>query len=252
MKTEEAKFEYALRQGDNTLILGHRISELCGHGPALETDIALTNIALDLVGQSRNWLTYACEQEGKGRTEDDLAYLRDVYQFKNALLCELPNGHFGDTMARQFIFDAFHYHFLQAMKHSKDAQFAAIAEKSIKEVTYHLKFSSEWIIRLGDGTAESHEKIQASFDDIWMYSGELFMMDEVDAHLVSQEIVPDLQPIKAAWDITVTEIFKEAGLTIPAQTWMQSGGKTGKHSEYLGFILAELQFLPRAYPGATW
>lgn len=245
--------DYILRIGDSALILGHRLSEWCGHGPVLEQDIALTNIALDLVGQARSLLTYAGEIEGQGRSEDDLAFLRDVYDYKNVLLAEQPNGHFGDTIARQFYYDTFNYYFLKELEKSSDEQLAGFATKSLKEVSYHLRHSTEWIIRLGDGTAESHEKIQKSLDDLYMFTGELFQMDEIDAAMIEAGIGVDLNVIRTAWNEHMQRTFAEATLTLPdSETWMQSGGKTGQHGEHLGFLLAEMQFLPRAYPGATW
>jgi len=252
MTEKEALFEYCLRIGDNNLILGHRLSEWCGHGPILEQDIALINVSLDLLGQATSILKYAGEVEGKNRSEDDLAYLRIEKEYKNIILVEQPNGHFGDTVLRQFMYDAYHYHFLNELVKSNDEMFVAIAEKSIKEVTYHLKFSSEWVIRLGDGTEESHEKAQNSLDDLWSYTNEMFEMDEVDELLISGGIVPDLSVVKESWNKTVTEILKEATLKMPENSWGISGGKKGIHSEHLGFILSDLQYLQRTYPGAEW
>lgn len=249
---QEALFDYTLRLGDNALILGHRLSEWCGHGPILEVDMALTNIALDLVGQARTWLAYAADIEGKGRTEDDLAYHRDGFDFRNVLLVEQPNGDFAVTIVRQFLYDVYNYYFHLELVNSKDKQFAAVAEKSLKEVTYHLRYSSEWMIRLGDGTAESHQRIQTALNDLWMYSGELLVMNETDKVLVEAGIAVDLNKIKPLYDQKVAEILAQATLEKPAQTWMQKGGKEGQHSEHLGYILAEMQFLPRAYPNAKW
>lgn len=243
---------FILRIADNNLILGHRLSEWCGHGPILEQDIALTNIALDLVGQSRNYYQLAAEIKGEGATEDDFAYLRDVYAFKNVLLTEQPNGHFGETMTRQFFFDVFNFYFTSELTKSSNEQLAAIASKSLKEITYHLKFSSEWMIRLGDGTEESHAKMQQAVDDLWMYTGELFLADELDREMAENGVGVKLEKIKPYFDKKVAEILTQATLTIPETGWMQKGGKTGQHSEHLGFILAELQFLQRAYPGAKW
>lgn len=243
---------YLLRIADNNLILGHRVSEWCGHGPILEQDIALTNVALDLIGQSRNYYQYIAELTGEGKSEDDFAYLRDVYDFKNLLLVEQPNGHFGDTIVRQFFYDAFNFYFNEALKKSSDERIAAIAEKSLKEITYHLRFSSEWVIRLGDGTDESHQKIQTSVDDLWAFTGELFEEDTVDQELHASGTGVNLQTIKSLWEKKVSDILEEATIKLPVSGWMQSGGKHGKHSEHLGFILADLQFLQRAYPGAKW
>lgn len=252
MTTQEALFDYCQRLGDNSLILGHRLSEWCGRGPILEQDIALINVSLDLIGQSRTLLQYAAEIEGKGRDEDKLAYLRVSEEFKNVLLAEQENGHFGTTIARQLIFDVFHYYFYTALTESKDEKLAAFAAKSLKEVSYHMKYSAEWAIRLGDGTAESKERIQEAFDDLWMYSGELFEMDEVDAMLVEAGIAPDLNKIKDQWAAKMEEVLTIATLEIPTSGWMISGGKKGQHSELLGFILAEMQYMQRAYPDMEW
>ncbi len=243
---------YILQIADNSLILGSRISEWCGHGPVLEQDIALTNIALDLIGQARSLFQYAAEVEGQGRTEDDLAYLRIAREYRNVLLVEQPNGHFGTTIARQFLFDAYHYPFYKALMNSKDETLAAIAEKSLKEVTYHLRFSSEWMIRLGDGTDESHEKVQNALYDLWPYTSELFVPSETDNSALEMGIGVDLSEVKNFWNEKVDEILKIATLEKPQDGWMQSGGKQGKHSEHLGFILAEMQYLQRTYPGQEW
>ncbi len=252
MTKQEALFEYLLRIGDNSLIIGHRMGEWCGHGPILEQDIALINIALDHIGQARNWLQLACTVEGKGRTEDDLAYLRDAYDFRNVLLCEQPNGHWGDTLVRGFLFDTFNYEFTKAMTQSSNSDMADIAQKSLKEISYHKNYSCDWMIRLGDGTEESHEKMQHALENLWKYSGELFRMDEVDEMMIQEGIGVDLNEIKKEWDKTVNETLEEATLKRPEDGWMQKGGKKGVHTEYLGYILAEMQFLPRAYPDAKW
>lgn len=252
MTKDEALFEYVIRIGDNSLIMGHRMSEWCGHGPILEQDIALINIALDHIGQARNWLQLACKIENKGRTEDDLAYHRDAYDFRNALICEQPNGHWGDTLIRGLFFDTFNYHFTQALTQSTHQEIAEIAQKSLKEISYHKNFTCDWVVRLGDGTDESHKKMQESLVNLWMYSGELFMMDEVDEILMKEGIAVDLQKVKLEWDKTIQQTLKEATLEIPSETWMQKGGKKGVHTEHLGYILAEMQFLPRAYPDAKW
>lgn len=249
---KDALLEYILRIADNALILGHRVSEWCGHGPNLETDIGLTNIALDLVGHSRSLLQYAAEVEGKGRSEDDLAFLRDIREFKNVLLVEQPNGNFAETMARQFLFDSFNYHFYAALCQSKDQQLVAIAEKAIKELNYHYRYSAEWVIRLGDGTEESHEKMQEAIDDLWPYAGELFVGDEVDTYMQEAGIGVDLAAIKVLWEERVAAILKEATLTRPADSWIQKGGKQGHHSEQMGLILAEMQWMQRAYPNMEW
>ncbi|MCS6930196.1 MAG: phenylacetate-CoA oxygenase subunit PaaC [Saprospiraceae bacterium] len=248
----QASFPYVLQLGDNALILSHRLSEWCGHGPVLEQDIALTNIALDLLGQARLLLTYAGELEGRGRTEDDLAYFRDAHEFRNVLLVEQPNGDWAHTIVRQFFFDTYHYYHYQALLNSRDERLAAIAQKAFKEVTYHLRYSSEWTIRLGDGTEESHRRMQAAVDDLWMYTGELTTPNEVERHAAEMGVGSDLEQIRSLWQAKVREVLQEATLQIPDNDWMQSGGKDGRHSEHLGYILAEMQFLQRAYPGLQW
>lgn len=252
MEHNNALLEYVLRLADNALILGHRISEWCGHGPNLETDIGLTNIALDLVGHARSLLQYAAKLEGKGRTEDDLAFLRDIREFRNVLLVEQANGNFADTIARQFFFDTFNYYTFAALCESKDKQLKAIAEKAIKELTYHYRYSAEWVIRLGDGTEESHRKMQEAIDELWDYTGELFEVDDVETCMHEAGIGIDLKAIQQLWNKRVDAIFKEATLTRPKDDWMQTGGKTGIHSEQMGLILAEMQWMQRAYPNMEW
>ncbi|EYR78749.1 phenylacetate-CoA oxygenase subunit PaaC [Shinella sp. 838] len=247
-----ALLEFLLRIGDNTLILGHRVSEWCGHSPALEEDIALANTALDLIGQTQLWLGLAGEVEGKGRSADDLAYLRDGYEFRNILIVERPNGDFGKTLMRQFLFDAWHYLLLKALKGSSDTRIAEIAEKAFKEVSYHLDRSRDLVIRLGDGTAESHRRMQEALDELWPFTGEMFMSDALDAELVEAGIIPAPASLKAGWDEIVAETLSEGTLKKPADGYMHKGGRRGVHTEHLGFILTEMQFLQRAYPGATW
>ncbi|MDM9620608.1 phenylacetate-CoA oxygenase subunit PaaI [Rhizobium sp. AC44/96] len=249
---QTALFEFLKRIGDNTLILGHRVSEWCGHSPALEEDIALSNTALDLIGQTQLWLGLAGEVEGNGRTADNLAYLRDATEFRNVLLVERPNGDFGKTLMRQFLFDAWHFLMLKALLGSTDKRIADIAEKASKEVAYHLDRSRDLVIRLGDGTAESHRRMQEALDDLWPYTGELFAGDAADAALAEGGIAPQPQSLKADWDELVGETLSEATLKKPADGYMHKGGKRGVHTEHMGFILADLQFLQRAYPGATW
>jgi ring-1,2-phenylacetyl-CoA epoxidase subunit PaaC len=247
------KVNYLLRLGDNALILSQQLSQWCGKGPALEEDMALTNVALDLLGQTRLWYEYAAELEGVGRDEDTLAYLRDAHDFKNCLLLEQPNGNYADTLVRQFYFDAWHYFLIDGLTRSSDARIAAIAEKSLKEVTYHLRRSGDLMVRLGDGTELSHARTQAAVDALWMYSGEVFAYDAVDEAMVAAGVAPDAGELRAQWLAHVAEILTEATLTMPpADAWMQKGGKQGRHSEHLGYILAEMQFLQRAYPGAVW
>ncbi|MBL7791740.1 MAG: phenylacetate-CoA oxygenase subunit PaaC [Saprospiraceae bacterium] len=248
----QARFEYLLRLGDNALILGQRLSEWCGHGPVLEQDIAMTNIALDHIGQARSIYAYAAELEGKGRSEDDIAFLRDAWDFHNIQLVEQPNEDWAYTIVRQFLFDSANYYLYQSLTRSSDEQIKAIAEKSLKEITYHLRYSSEWMIRLGDGTELSHQKMQTALNDLWMFSGEMLMMDELDALMRDLGIGADLDAIKPLVDAKRREIISEATLHIPENQWMQSGGKQGRHSEFLGHILSDMQFMQRAYPGMSW
>ena len=245
-------FEYILRIGDDSLILGQRLAEWCGHGPILEEDIALTNISLDLIGQATNFFNYAAVVEDAGRDADKLAFLRIDREYKNTVLVEQPNGDFGDTMVRQFLFDAFRKLFFEKLQYSKDEQLAAIAEKSLKETRYHLKHSSEWVIRLGDGTEESHNRVQNSLNILWRYRTELFFMDEVDAELIKQGIAIDLNTFRNEYDMFVLSILHEAILTPPANNWSFGEGRIGKHSEHLGHLLAEMQYMQRAYPNMEW
>jgi ring-1,2-phenylacetyl-CoA epoxidase subunit PaaC len=233
-------------------VLGHRLSEWCGHAPMLEEDIALANIALDLIGQARPLYAYAAELEGEGRNEDKLAYLRDASQYRNVLLVEQPNGDFAVTIVRQFLYAAFMAPFWRLLAGSRDATFAAIAAKAEKEAAYHLRHSAEWLIRLGDGTPESHARAQAALDELWMYTGELFEADAIERGLIERGVALDPQTLRPEWDETVDRVLGEATLKRPPDGWMQTGGRTGRHSEHLGFILADMQFLQRAYPGATW
>lgn len=245
-------YTFLLRLGDDSLILGQRLSEWCGHGPILEEDIALTNIALDLIGQATNIYNYAAKIEATGKTADDLAFLRLEHEYLNTLLVEQPNGHFGDTLMRQFLFDAFRMPFYEALIQSSDKELSAIAEKSLKETKYHLKHSSEWIIRLGDGTEESHEKIQESLNNLWRYHHELFFEDEVEKALQKEGILPEYKDIQNKWIHISSRVFEEAGLTIPSKNWKFEGGRLGRHSEYMGYILADLQYMQRAYPNMEW
>ncbi|MEZ4721097.1 MAG: 1,2-phenylacetyl-CoA epoxidase subunit PaaC [Flavobacteriales bacterium] len=245
MAANEQLLSAVLHLGDNALILGHRLGEWCGHGPVLEQDIAMTNIALDLIGQAKLYLEYAAELEGKGNDADHWAYKRDVLDFKNLLLVEVPNGDYADTIARQFFFDQWHFLLLTEMSKSDNDRLREIAQKAIKEVTYHKRWSSEWVVRLGDGTAESKEKMQRAIDEVWYYTGEMFMAADYE-----KGILPE--GLKDQWMANVKAVIEEATLEMPTDEWMQSGGKTGNHTEYLGYILAEMQFLPRAYPEATW
>jgi ring-1,2-phenylacetyl-CoA epoxidase subunit PaaC len=245
-------YTYTLRIADDSLILGQRLSEWCGHGPILEEDIALTNIALDLIGQATTLFEYAASVQNEGKTADDLAFLRYEHDYKNALLVEQPNGDFGQTMVRQWLFDTFRVLFYDALQHSSDTQLAAIAEKSLKETKYHCKHSSEWIIRLGDGTDESHTRTQAALDQLWRYSEELFFMDETDQAMIEANVGVDLAALRPLWLERIQEVVREATLTIPTNNWKQQGGRLGKHTEHLGFLLADLQYMQRAYPGMEW
>ncbi len=243
---------YVLSIADNTLVLGHRLSEWCGHGPILEQDIAMTNIALDLIGQSRAYYQYAASIEGEGYDEDFFPYKRLERQFTNCLLVELPNGDFGNTIARHFLFDVFHFYFLEELSKSKDDMLRALAIKSHKEVTYHLRYSSEWMIRLGDGTEESHQRIQSSLNNVWDYRNELITPNALDIEMASQGIGVDLGAIHKRFDEKILEIITKATLTIPTSTWNQSGGKKGIHTEHMGFLLTELQYIQRAFPDSKW
>ncbi|WP_050626132.1 1,2-phenylacetyl-CoA epoxidase subunit PaaC [Bradyrhizobium viridifuturi] len=243
---------YALRRADDALILGHRLSEWCGHAPAMEEDMALANMGLDLLGQARELYTYAAKVEGKGNDEDKFAYLRDVRQYRNLLLVEQPNGDFARTMMRQFCYAAFADLYWRAMMSSSDPTLAAIAAKSEKESAYHVRHSSEWIVRLGDGTEESHRRAQNAIDDLWAYTGEMFAVDGGERGLIDAGIAIDPATLKSRWLKTVTGIVNEATLSLPKSDWMQQGGRVGSHSEHLGHLLSELQSLQRTFPGATW
>lgn len=266
---------YVLQLADNALITGHRLSEWCGHGPVLEQDIAITNTALDHLGQARSLYQYAADiynalpaagreevftsptlqqaWERKGKLdEDDVAYLRDAWDFRNHLLCEQPNEDWAYSVIRSFFTDTYNYYFYTALQQSNDETLAAIAEKSLKEVTYHLKWSSEWVIRLGDGTDESHERTQTALNERWAYTGELTTMNAIEKAMLEQGIGVDLGMVRERWQQRVADVLTEATLVIPTETWMQQGGKDGLHSEHLGYILAEMQYLQRAYPGMEW
>ncbi|GFE64332.1 1,2-phenylacetyl-CoA epoxidase subunit PaaC [Litoreibacter roseus] len=246
-------FEFLLRQGDNTLVLGHRISEWCGKAPVLEEDIALANTALDLIGQTQMWLGYAAEVEGAGRTADDLAFLRDAWDFRNLLLLERPNGDFGHTMMRQFLFDAYQIQNLKALEASSDPRIAEIAVKSGKEATYHLDRSRDTVIALGDGTSESNARMQSALDALWPYAGEMFLADEIDQAMAADHIAPLPLEYRAPWEAAVLPALAAAALKVPQDDFAHQGGKTGRrHSEHLGHMLATMQVLQRSYPGATW
>lgn len=246
-------FEYVLRLGDNALVLGHRVSEWCGVAPAIEEDIALANTALDLIGQTKMWLAYAAEVEGKDRDADSLAFRRDVWDFRNLLLVEQTNGDFGKTLMRQFLFDAFNVLNLRALTGSVDPRIAEIAAKSVKEAEYHLERSRETVIALGDGTEESNKRMQAALDRLWPFAGEMFVVDDVDTAMLDAGIAPDLGGLRSDWDAIVTPALTAAMLTVPDSDFAHQGGKSGKrHTEHLGHMLATMQYLPRAYPDARW
>nr|WP_086956537.1 1,2-phenylacetyl-CoA epoxidase subunit PaaC [Xenorhabdus innexi] len=253
-------FDYVLRLGDSPLILSQRLCEWCGHAPELEIDLALANIGLDLLGQARHFLSYAATLNGmeveegseKEIDEDSLAFGRDEREFRNLLLVEQPNGGFNDTLVRQFFIDAYHVLLHQALGQSRDSQLAAISNKSLKEVEYHLRFSRGWMIRLGDGTEQSHDKIQQSVNQLWRFTGELFHCDEVEQQLAEAGIAVDPRTLYEPWQETIKETFAQATLEIPQETPYRQGGKQGLHTEHLGYILAEMQFLQRAYPDCNW
>ncbi|MCC5991461.1 MAG: phenylacetate-CoA oxygenase subunit PaaC [Rhodobacteraceae bacterium] len=249
---DQALFEGLCRLGDSTLVLGHRVSEWCGHAPVLEEDIALANVALDLIGQTQMWLGLAGEVEGKGRDADTLAFRRDVWDFRNLLLVERPNGDFGHTLMRQFLFDAWHQPMLKALEGSGDARIAEIAAKAGKEVAYHLERSADLVIRLGDGTTESHQRMQTALDKLWPYTGEMMMADATDQALAGAGIIAAPDSLRPAWDALVGEVLTEATLKPPEGRYMHKGGKQGTHSEHLGHMLTEMQWLQRAYPDAKW
>jgi ring-1,2-phenylacetyl-CoA epoxidase subunit PaaC len=252
MTKQEALFKYLLRLGDQHLILGHRLSEQSSKGPFLEEDIACSNIALDLIGNANHLLQYAAEVENKNRTADDLAFLRSEREFYNTLLAEQPNGDFGFVMTRHFFTDVFDFYLYSELQHSSDETLASIAAKALKEITYHLRHTSKWMVRLGDGTEESKNRVQQSVDELYRFTGELFEMDEVDEALIKEKITIELSSIKNAWNAKVKEVFAEAGITLPAEVYMQTGSRKGQHTEHLGFLLAEMQHLHRAFPGAQW
>ncbi len=252
MTTQEALFKYILRLGDTNLILGQRLSEWTGHGPFLEEDLALTNIALDITGTATSLLEYAAQIEDKGRTADDLAFFRNDRQFYNALITELVNGDYAKTIVRQAIIDCFDLYFYQELAKSKDETLAGIAHKSIREVTYHLRHTASWVERFGCGTEESHLKAQTALNQLWQYTGELFEMNEVDAVLIKEGIAVDLDGVKTSCIKYLTELFEKSNLAIPENVFMQTGSRKAIHTEQLGFILAEMQALPRMYPDAKW
>ncbi|MBC8255916.1 MAG: phenylacetate-CoA oxygenase subunit PaaC [Candidatus Marinimicrobia bacterium] len=250
--TKELLYKYVLALGDDALIIGQRLSQWAYKGPFLEEDIALSNISLDMFGRANLFLEYAATLKGDGATADELAFKRNEREFCNHILCEQPNGNFADTMVRQFFLDAFNKLFLQKLIESKDEQLSAIAQKSIKETTYHLRHSSKWIIRLGDGTAESHAKVQSAINNLWMFTDELFESNKIDHEMVKQKIGVDCSLIKVEWDKIIDEVLSEATLSRPENSNMLSGGRAGIHTEHLGHLLSDMQYLQRAYPDAKW
>ncbi|HEY4209752.1 MAG TPA: 1,2-phenylacetyl-CoA epoxidase subunit PaaC [Puia sp.] len=247
-----ALIHYTLHLADDSLILGHRNSEWTGHGPILEQDIAISNIALDLIGQARNFYQYTAGLSGPAVTEDQLAYLRDGWDYKNSLLVEQSNGDWAKTILRQFFFSAYQTALYEKLAQVGDKTLAAIAAKSHKEGIYHLRWSSEWVIRLGDGTDESHTRMENALDELWKFTGELHTPAPYELEMATMGISPDLSSLRPPWEDKVKEVFDEAGLSCPPSLWMQTGGKEGRHTEQLGYILAEMQFLQRAYPGCEW
>lgn len=245
-------YDYILMLGDNSMILGHRLSELCGHGPSLETDIALTNISLDLYGQVRNYFQYAAKLKGETLDEDKIAFLRYEHEYKNVLLVEQPNTDFAYVIARQFFFDAYHLPLLEQLMNSNDEQIAAIAAKSIKEVRYHLRFSSEWLKRLGGGTETSRQKMQTAIDELWAYTKELTEASPLELEMQDFGIGVDLEVVNVHFQQTIQAVFAAVDLTVPTTKWFQSGGKKGIHTEQLGFALSELQYMQRTYPNMQW
>ena len=245
--------ELCLTLGDTALVLGHRLSEWSSKAPTLEEDIALSNIGLDLLGRARSLLTHAGEVEGAGRDEDALAYLRDAGAYRNLLLVEQPNGDFAATMLRQFLHDAWAVELWAALTASRDETIAGVAAKAVKESAYHVEHSASWVIRLGDGTDESHRRMRAALDGLWMFTGELLADTDVDRALAADGVTVLPSSLAAPWRERVSAVLTEATLPVPPfDAWMQSGGRSGRHTEHLGYLLAELQFLQRAYPGATW
>ena len=245
-------YNYILGIADNSLILGQRLGELCGHGPSLETDIACTNMSLDLLGQTRSYYQYAAKLAGEDKTEDDIAFLRIERDYKNVLLVEQPNTHFGHVMARQFLFDVYHLMLMEQLQNSKDETLVAIAKKGIKEVSYHKRFSSDWVKRLGDGTEESKEKMQEAINAMWRFTDELFDVMEADKAMIEEGIAVDVSEMKETYYEEVSEILEEATLEVPERKYFTRGGKKGVHTEHMGYLLADLQYMQRTYPNMTW
>ena len=252
MTPNDALTRYATRLGDNALVLGQRMIELVAVSPELEEELANANFSLDYIGQARMFYTYAGEREGEGRDEDDFAFLRPEHEYRNLLLVEQPNGHFGDSTVRSVLFESFYVLLLDALTHCSDEGLAGIAARAIKEVRYHLKHSSQWLVRLGDGTEESHDRVQVSLDSLWSYTGEMFVADELDDIVRDAFEGPDLEAIAVQWRHAVTAIVNAATLAMPDDGWMASGGKDGRHTEHFGYLLTDLQNMQRTYPGVAW
>jgi ring-1,2-phenylacetyl-CoA epoxidase subunit PaaC len=258
--------QYLLRLGDDRLVLGHRLSEWCGHAPILEEDIALANIALDLIGQASRFLALAGEIEGAGRDEDALAYLREAIDYRNVLMVELPKGDFAYTIVRQFLFSVAAYYQMECLVGSKnaslgnkttalgskDSTLAGLAAKALKETRYHVRHTGEWVIKLGDGTTESHRRAQDALDTLWRFTGEMFLVDDVDAALIADGTIPDMAVVEPKWQAQVADVVRRSTLTLPENGYMQRGGRAGRHSEHLGHLLSEMQIVQRSYPGANW
>ncbi len=251
MKNEKL-YNYILGVADNALILGQRMGELCGHGPSLETDIACTNVSLDLFGQVRSYYQYAAEISGEEKTEDDIAFLRKEREYKNVLLVEQPNTDFAFTIVRQFFFDVYHLLFLEELQNSTDQTLVAIAKKSIKEVSYHERFSTDWVVRLGDGTDESYERIQNAINGLWTYTDELFHQTEADIAMLKEGVAVDVTKLKETYYSKINAVLERATVEIPESKWFQKGGKNGVHTEHLGYLLADMQYMQRTYPGMEW
>ncbi len=249
---DKPEYHYALRLGDNVLLLGQQLGKWIGHGPELEEEMAFANFALDYVGQARMFYSYAAEIEGKGRSEDDLAFLRDSIDFQNVLLVEQPNGDFAQTIARNFLYDSYYSLLLGKLSTSSNKRLAEIALKASKEIDYHLRHTRQWVLRLGDGTEESRQRMQNALDELWRFTGELFSVDAIDQAMIDQGAAPDPAQFREQWDAFIDATLSEATLSRPDQDWMADGGKQGRHTEHHGYLLADMQFLQRAYPGASW
>ncbi|NND63525.1 MAG: phenylacetate-CoA oxygenase subunit PaaC [Flavobacteriaceae bacterium] len=249
---KESLYQYILGIADNSLILGQRLGELCGHGPSLETDIALTNISLDLIGQTRSYYQYAAKISEENKTEDDIAFLRLEREYRNVLMVEQPNTHFGYVIGRQYLFDVYHLMLMEELQNSQDVTLSAIAKKGIKEVSYHKRFSGDWVKRLGDGTEESHDKMQQAINDLWRFTDELFYTTTADKEAIEVGVGVDVSKFRDKYYEEVSELLKEATLEIPESKYFTKGGKEGIHSEHMGYLLADLQYMQRTYPNMQW